>query len=149
MIIQKKVQDKLYSPKFKLHLTLIGLYENVDILFFDKLKSFLQGRKSITLSTNNYEYLDEFYRSFFISIEKSKELKRLRDDLYYLYPCGLNVNFKPHVSLSYGNHSKREKEKIVSSIGKPPKYILMDKVSIVNIDEIKNKWEVLKSINLF
>ena len=147
-LIQKTVQNKLSSPKFNLHITLTGPYMVVDKLFLNSLKTLLKDRKSLLLTTLKYEYTSEFYKSFFISIENSKDLDSLKKDLYLLYPYSSNINSNPHVSLTYGNHSRIEKEKMIAILDKPPKYIFMNRVSIVNVDENNNQWQILKSIKL-
>lgn len=147
-LIQKKVQDKLLSPKFDLHITLSGPYKSFDRYQKNVLKSFAKKRSSLILNTNDYSYSDNFYESFFISVEYSNELKKIREDIYNFFPFNINKNYKPHISLAYGDHSRTKKEELYCNIQKPSRDIIMDKIFLVYVNENIFQWEILEIFHL-
>ena len=55
--IKDKVQGKLISPYFDLHITLAGPYLNIDKTFIYKLRSFGENNSSIMLHAVSYTHL--------------------------------------------------------------------------------------------
>ena len=146
--LQNKVQKELKSPKFNVHITLAGPYKTSDQLFKNSLYNFFKSVSSLKLNLTNYDYRDQVYRSFYISVFESIELKKLRSDINSLFPFNQDEIYSPHISLAYGNHCKNSKEKIISTIKDPPKIIVMNKVSIIDVNENESKWDVIESFNL-
>ena len=146
--LQKEVQKELKSPKFNVHITLAGPYKTNDQLFKNNLYNFFKTVSSLKLNLTNYDCRDQFYRSFYISVFESIELKNLRSDINSLFPFNQEDSYFPHISLAYGNHCKKSKEKIISTFRNPPNIILMNKVSIIDVNENESKWNVLESFNL-
>ena len=108
--IKAKVQSKLKSPIFETHITLAGPYLNIDNIFLNKLKNFAENNSAITLNVGGYDFKQEIFQSFYISIENSPRLKELRRNIYELNNFDLVNNYSPHISLSYGNHQLKEKK---------------------------------------
>ena len=77
----------------------------------------------------------------------------MKDDLVNLksrIDAELNLETKayfPHISLYYGNAEKHMKEKLINLI-EFPKKVMLDKISLVKVDEDINSWEILYSYPL-
>ena len=146
--IKAKVQSQLKSPVFETHITLAGPYMNIDNNFLNKLKTFVESNSVIILNSIGYEFKQEIFKSFYISIENSRNLKELRKNLYELNKFDLGNNYSPHISLSYGNHEIKEKKILISKLPEFNKHIEMSKIAIVEVNEDINLWEILKSFDL-
>ena len=146
--IKAKVQSQLKSPVFETHITLTGPYMNIDNNFLNKLKTFVESNSVIILNSIGYEFKEEIFKSFYISIENSRNLKELRKNLYELNKFDLGNNYSPHISLSYGNHEIKEKKILISKLPEFNKQIKMSKIAIVQVNEDTNLWEILKSFDL-
>ena len=146
--IKAKVQSQLKSPVFETHITLAGPYMNIDNNFLNKLKTFVESNSVIILNSIGYEFKQEIFKSFYISIENSRNLKELRKNLYELNKFDLGNNYYPHISLSYGNHEMKEKKILISKLPEFNKQIEMSKIAIVEVIEDINRWEILKSFDL-
>ena len=63
-LLKDKVQNKLISPCFDLHITLVGPYLNIDKTFIYNLKTFVENNSSIILHVDGYcfnkKYLNHF-----------------------------------------------------------------------------------------
>ena len=90
---------------------------------------------------------DEFFRSLFIDVAQNENLNNLKD----CFESKFNINspkYCPHISLFYGIEDDATKNDIIRKL-KVPKSAIMDKISIVKVDEEIKSWEVLKSYSLF
>ena len=146
--IKAKVQSKLKSPFFETHITLAGPFLKIDNIFLSKLKNFLENNSVIALNVGGYGFKQEVFRSFYISIENSRQLKELRRNFYELNNFDLANNYSPHISLSYGNHEIKAKKEIISNLPELNQPIRMSKIALVEVDEDINLWKILKSFDL-
>ena len=146
--IKDKVQSKLISPYFDLHITLSGPYSDIDKNFICKLKSFAKNNSSIILHVEGYCFRQEMFKSFYLSIKNSSHLKELRKNIYKLNKFDLDRNYSPHISLCYGNHQIKEKKELISKLPKFGKQIRVSKIALVEINEDINKWQILENFYL-
>ena len=146
--IKDKVQSKLISPCFDLHITLLGPYLNIHKTFRSKLKSFAEINSSIILNVDGYGFNQEMFKSFYISIKDSLNLKELRKNISKLNKFDLDINYSPHISLCYGNHQIREKRELISNLPRVNKLIRVSKIALVEINEDINKWQIQESFDL-
>ena len=146
--IKAKVQSKLKSPFFEIHITLAGPYLKIDNNFLNDLKNFAENNSGIMLNSSGYEFKKEIFESFYIKINKSLSLKKLRRDIYELNNFDVANIYTPHISLSYGNHEIKEKKELIPKLPKLNKPIRMSKVALVEVDEDINQWKILDSFDL-
>ena len=146
--IKAKVQSQLKSPIFETHITLTGPYMNIDNNFLNKLKTFVESNSVIILNSIGYEFKQEIFKSFYISIENSRNLKELRKNIYELNKIDSGNNYFPHISLSYGNHEISKKEILISKLPEFNKPIEMSKIALVEVDEDINLWKILECFDL-
>ena len=146
--IKAKVQRKLISPVFDIHITLAGPYLKVDKTFINKLKAFGESNSKIILDVNGYNFKQKMFNSFYISIKNSKSLKQIRKNIYELNEFDLKNNYSPHISLSYGNHGNEEKKILISKLPELYKQIKMSKIALVEVNEDINLWKILESYSL-
>ena len=146
--IKGKVQSKLISPYFDLHITLAGPYLNIDKTFMFKLKSFGERNSSIMLHFDGYCFKQEMFKSFYISIKYSLQLKELRKNISKLNNFKLDNNYSPHISLCYGNHQIEEKKVLITKLPKFNKLIRLSKIALVQINEDVNKWKIEEIFDL-
>ena len=146
--IKAKVQSKLKSPFFETHITLTGPYLNIENIFLNKLENFAENNSAIMLNVCGYDFKQEIFKSFYISIENSYRLKELRRNIYELNSFDLANNYSHHISLSYGKHEIEEKKELISNLPELNKPIRMSKIALVEIDEDINLWKILESFDL-
>ena len=146
--IKDKVQSKLISPCFDLHITLAGPYLYIDKTFISKLKSFGQTNSSIKLIIDGYRFEQERFKSFYISIKDTVHLKELRKNISKLNKFDSDNNYAPHISLCYGDHKIEEKRKLISKLPKLNKLIRVSKIALVEINDYINQWQLHESFEL-
>ena len=146
--IKAKVQSKLKSPFFETHITLTGPCLKIDNIFLNKLKNLAENNSVIKLNVCGYDFKQEIFKSFYISIENSRRLEELRRNIYELNNFDLANNYSPHISLSYGDHEIKAKEKLILNLPELNKPIRMSKIALVEVDEDINLWKILESFEL-
>ena len=146
--IKDKVQSKLSSPYFDLHITLAGPFYNINKNFISKLKSFGETNSSILLHVDGYRFNQEIFKSFYISIRYSLHLQELRKNICILNKFDFNNNYSPHISLCYGNHQIKEKKELISKLPKFNKLIKISKIALVEINDDINQWKIQESFDL-
>tara|TARA_Y100000994_G_C15609181_1_gene408127 strand:- start:54 stop:566 length:513 start_codon:yes stop_codon:yes gene_type:complete len=146
--IKIQVQSVLKSPDFETHITLTGPYLNIDNLFLDKLKTYCDSNTLVLLDIDGYNFQQEKFKSFYISIKNSENLKKLRRNIYKLNELCIENNYSPHISLSYGNHEIKEKKELISKLPKFNNPIKLSKIALVEVDEDINLWKILETFDL-
>ena len=142
--IKAKVQSKLKSPFFETHITLAGPYLKIDKSFLNKLNTIGESYFQIELNVDGYDFKQEMFESFYISIKNSRNLEELRKKIYKFKKFDLENNYSPHISLSYGNHEIKEKKILISKLPELTKTIKISKIALVEVDEDINLWRILK-----
>ena len=145
--LKSKVQNKLQSPNFNVHITLAGPYQSVNKQFIDSMKIFSKSQFSFDLKLNLYDTKIDFYQSFYIPVNYSEDLKKLRSSIYFLKPFLPYENYSPHISLAYGNHLYQDKKELIKVMESPIHSVCMDKVSLVFVNESEENWNILESFN--
>ena len=145
--IKDKVQSKLTSPFFETHITLAGPYSTIDNSFVKQLKAFVENNAGLILNVKGYDFKQEMFESFYISIKNSENLDRFRENIYELKKFDLNREYSPHISLSYGNHEIKEKFRLISKLPVFKKTIQMSKIALVEVGKDIKFWKILAIFN--
>ena len=146
--IKIKVQSELKSTFFETHITLAGPYLKIEKSFLNKLNTIGEINSQIELNVNGYDFKQEMFESFYISIKYSRHLEELRKKIYQLNKFDLEKNYSPHISLSYGNHETKEKKILIAKLPELEKTIKMSKIALVEVDEDINLWKILENFEL-
>ncbi len=145
---KNKVQSILKSPNFAIHITLLGPYFEIDNQFLSQLKIFAQKNSPLDLYLNDFAFQDHIFKSFYISINNSKDLDNLRKALLRINKFNFEKEYKPHISLAYGEHKKNIKKELISKLPKLKDSIKMNKISLVEVNENINLWNILEDFYL-
>ena len=142
-----RINNKLNGPNFDIHLTISGPFKYDEEKQKETFKIISSKFNQIDLQLKGISKTDEFFRSLFIDVAQNENLNNLKDYI----DNNLNIHsfeYCPHISLFYGIEDDAIKNEIIMKF-KAPKSAIMDKISIVKVDEEINSWEVLKSYSLF
>ena len=145
--LYREINNKLNGPNFDIHLTVSGPFSYDEEKQKETFKVISSKFNEIDLQLKGIGKTDEFFRSLFIDVAKNENLNNLKD----CFESKFNINspkYCPHISLFYGTEDDTTKNEIIRKL-KVPKSAIMDKISIVKVDEEIKSWEVLKSYSLF
>lgn len=144
---QQEINNTLKGPKFDLHLTLSGPLLDPDDIHKKRLSELSNLFAPVKINLDGVGMTDEFFQSLFLNIKENSNLLDLKtkiDDVFQLD----NKSYFPHISLYYGNAKKDLKTESVRNIKKTNEVIL-DKISLVSVDETIQSWKVIESFSLF
>ena len=91
---------------------------------------------------------NNFFTSFFIEIKKSSTLINFRNNLRSSLQENQFSSFSPHISLTYGDFSQEDKNKIKNNLGSLRMKFVLNKISIVDVNEDKLSWNIIKTFVL-
>ncbi len=140
--LKEKVNSHLISPNFEIHITLSGPYYEIDDNFINQIKNYCKNNSSINIKLTGYDHKQEIYESFYISVMKSSEINRIRNNLFELKNYSKHKEFTPHISLAYGDHNRKLKEELILKLPKLPLSLTLNQLSIAIVDENIEKWEI-------
>jgi 2'-5' RNA ligase len=145
--LYQKINNKLNGPKFDVHLTISGPFNYDDETQTEIFEDISSKFSKIDLQLKGMNQTDEFFRSLFIDVVENKNLNDLKN--YIDYSFNINaVQYFPHISLFYGIENAAIKNEMIKKF-KTPNSAIIDKLSIVKVDEEIKSWKVLKSYSLF
>jgi len=145
--IKKDTHASLGGPVFEEHITISGPLKKQRIGRITPIKNCLHDLRPITLEVLDYDIKDIYFQSLFLEVKKTKELVLLKKIL----DKGLGLKtarYFPHISLFYGNESKDNKLKLIKSLPSAPKKLILDKISLVDVDENIESWKTRNKILL-
>ena len=146
--IKHIVQKKLKSPKFNIHLTLYGPFEEISNNLVNYLNYLSNNEYSFLINTGNFGLKNLFFESIFISIKKTEKLNKLREKFEEFKNKDLKVLYNPHISLAYGDYKDSEKKKIIADLPQLKKKLKVNKLFVVKVDEKNFLWEKVLTFNL-
>tara|TARA_B100000886_G_C20305252_1_gene441448 strand:- start:357 stop:869 length:513 start_codon:yes stop_codon:yes gene_type:complete len=146
--IKSCVNEKLKGPNFDIHLTLLGPFMSMDNEKINKIKKICTKLKPIEIFASRYAMTNNFFTSFFIEVKKSTTLINFRNELHSSANKNQFTTFSPHISLTYGNFPRKEKNIIKNDLGAIKMKFILNKICVVNVNEDKFSWKIIKTFVL-
>ena len=142
-----QLAKKYGGPVFEPHITLLSSFKGDEETLLKKTEILSQKLKSFKINFKEPRYLNEFFRSLFIAVDYSPELKIVRNiaSKQFIYK---DKDYIPHLSLMYGNYSIESKKKIIFNIKYFPRIFKVNKIYLAHNNEIKYKWRVIRCFKL-
>lgn len=146
--IISSLSKKYNSPMFKPHVTLTGGFTGDEKKLLKKTEELSKMLKPLTVHLGRASYLDEFFRSLFILVERTPELMDACETARMLFGISED-DFVPHMSLVYGNFSAEEKERMIKQTGREFNIkFTADKIHFVFNNEQQLKWPEIAAFPL-
>ena len=146
--IKSRVNKKLKGPNFDIHLTLLGPFMLMDKDKINEIKNTCTTLKPIEIFAKRYMMKNNFFTSFFIEIKKSSILLNFRNKLLSSNHKNQFNAFSPHISLTYGDFSRKEKNIMQNELGSLKMKYILNKICIVDVNEDKFSWKIIKTFIL-
>ena len=136
----------LKSPFFHPHVTLCGgFYGNYKNILY-KAEKISRILKPFDIRFNNIGSSNQFFYSIFLNVILDDKLKIARETACKYFNDKKKI-YKPHLSLAYGNFSFKQKEIAINKNININGFFI-DKITLVNNNEIDLKWTILKKFKL-
>ena len=150
VVLENKIEtlaNQYGGPKFDPHITLLGSFVDDESILLNKTENLSKKIRSFKIILDQVRYLNEFFRSLFIEIKFSEELKSARNTAAKEFRWK-DKNYIPHLSLMYGNYNNQIKTDIIKTMGTLPRYLKVNKIHLAHNDEINFKWKVIESFKI-
>jgi 2'-5' RNA ligase len=128
------------APVFKPHMTVLG---NIDRELDDIQKAVEMVAKDtgkLTLSLGPISFSTTYYQSVLVRVNSTAQLMQLNLDIKKLLDIENNV-FMPHISLMYGNHDMKTREKIAAGIKLQSSTFIASEIVIIPEKSEPKEWE--------
>ncbi len=152
--VREKLQKIIYSlssnfrgPKIMPHVTLVSSFLGHEKDLLQKTEMLSKRITRFKIFFGRIDTLQEFFRSIFLEVKFTVELKKTRDIICNRLNWFDNDYF-PHLSLAYGDYNKKEKQKMISTINILPDGFSVDHIFLAHNDEINLKWKVIQGFPL-
>lgn len=146
--IKHKVNVELKGPPFDIHITLSGPLAGFSKkLISVNLETISRNFQRFNITPLCYVAKDKFYESLHIGVLNSKDLQDLVSYLNNTFNI-YSENFYPHISLFYGDCLHTSKLRIIESLPKLPKHLLLNSISLVYVNENIDLWEIQENFYL-
>ena len=146
--IKRIVNNHLKGPNFSIHLTTIGPFLKLDKKEFKKLEKISRNIKKFRIELIGYKFSNQKFTSFYIKVRKTKYLIKIKNKFSKTKYKKQNKKYSPHLSLYYGIRDNKIKENVIKKLPKLNKFVTIDKICIVDVNEKINKWKIIKTIKL-
>lgn len=146
-LIHKKVNEVFMGPFFEVHITISGPLVSLDQDIIDRFLSLPEKLRPIEIIPEKYSFTDEEKRSLFIDIEKTASLMNLKRDIDLEFNI-TDLNYRPHISLFYGEESAKHKKELISKLPEILHRIKLNRLSLVRTDLGVDLWRIEKEVFL-
>jgi len=143
-----RLSNKYNTPMFKPHVTLIGGFDISEKDAISKTTEIAKNLKPYSIKINNLLYLNEYYKSLFLKVEKTKDVIKANFLARKIFNDERNEEYFPHLSLMYGNSSNQIKEKIISEIKEINLEFGVDKIHLFSTANGPENWYKVKEFDL-
>lgn len=116
----KALSKKYDTPVFTPHVTVVGGLKASKAELVPLVDTLASSITPFTIKLSKAGYLNTFYQALFIHVEENEDLSNLHKKACHFFDCPdkYKNNYMPHLSLLYGELSKKEKERILNNIGR-------------------------------
>jgi 2'-5' RNA ligase len=127
---------------------LCGPFSHFDSPELKKLSNISKRFDPFKIYLEEVQTKEKFYQSLFIKIIEKEDLLGLKNhiDSEFMMP---KKNFFPHISLFYGKETEEKKAEAISKTINMNNSFVLDKISLVDVDEEINSWKIFKTYALF
>ena len=135
------------TPKFEPHVTLLGEVEKYKkqrmISWTSSLSRLI---KPFEIKLDGVDYRGETFKSLFIKVEESRDIMHANFTAKKVF--GLEFDYKPHLSLLYGDIDQRIKKAIITELGDFDLSFAADKIHLYSTRGEPKKWHKIDEFKL-
>ena len=145
--IIKNLSQRYGVTEFPCHITVYGLVNAELEVVEEAVKTSISNLKPFIVRKSGIEYSDDIWKSLFINIELTAELRLINKKLTQKLVHYDKYEFLPHISLIYKKMAEYEKRKIIDAM-KIKNEFAIDKIAILEFSENIQDWKIIRSFKL-
>lgn len=129
------------APIFQSHCTLLSSIEYDPTFTAQECKDHMKQNLPITLRTNSISHSNNFWKSVYVNLESTRQLKGIQSNLSLWFKHG-PYDFNPHLSLIYKKLDQNIKQEIATTLRTKNTYTF-DRIILVKTGQNIQKWETI------
>lgn len=133
------------GPIFKPHMTVLGSVDRKLNDIQEAVETVANNTEKLTLSLGPVSFSTTYFQSVLVRINSTAQLMQLNLDIKKLLDIENNV-FMPHISLIYGNHDMKTREKIAAKIELQNNSFVANEIVIIPEKPEPKEWEPIVTI---
>lgn len=149
--IVSRLSDKLDTPRFIPHLTLVEDMERSAGDLAEVLDSHFAGETAFSTPVTGIHGLPQFFRSLYAAFEAEGRLRALKMRAVDAFGVGSVESFMPHISLAYGV-SQEQRTAVEAGLRQEldGKFIRFDAIAVVNSAQsiAIEDWKIVHTLRL-
>jgi 2'-5' RNA ligase len=139
------LSQKYDSPRFNPHMTILGTVDRKLEDVQNAAKVLVGKLSNLKLSLGPVSFSTTYYQSVFVRVISTTQLMQLNLDLKKSLNLENSV-FMPHISLFYGDHDMKTREKIASGTKIEPVTFSISKLLIIPENSTPLEWQPVATI---
>jgi 2'-5' RNA ligase len=112
-----RLSERFGTPTFEPHVTLLGGLVGAEKDIVSRISEIVKTMRPIEIRTSTLHSQDDYFRQFFVQVDKSRPLMETRARVKVLAGGRRERPYSPHISLMYGNVGHQEREALVMEMG--------------------------------
>lgn len=146
----RQLAEQYDAPDFEPHITLLGgLTDTNQAELIEHTNTLAESLYPLKLKMTTADYLDTFFQCLFIHVEQSMALMHAREHAERIFEKEPEEDYMPHISLLYSSIDRKEKERILTSLGREYQLSFRaNRLSLVNTSGEVENWKIVHSADL-
>ncbi len=147
--IIRALSQRYGTPRFAPHVTLLGqtLKPRREIIAITR--EVASEHDAIPIELTQPAYTSDYVRSLFIEAEPSNALLAARELAVERFGMSVKYDFRPHLSLLYGDLSEAQKQAIIANLGSNfPRRFFAESIDVYATEGRPEQWRLVESVAL-
>jgi 2'-5' RNA ligase len=147
--IIRALSERYGTPRFAPHVTLLGqtLKPRREIIAITR--EVASEHEAIPIKLMQPAYTSDYFRSLFIEAEPSNALLAARKLAVERFGLSAKYDFRPHLSLLYGDLCEAQKQAIIANLGNNfPRRFFAESIDVYVTEGRPEQWRLVESVAL-
>jgi 2'-5' RNA ligase len=115
--IIERLSERFGTPTFDPHVTLLGGLLGPEQELVTRISQIVRSMRPIPIQTTTLHSQADYFRQFFVQVEKSRPLMETRGRVKVLAGSRRERPYSPHVSFMYGDVPYQDRETLLMEMG--------------------------------
>jgi len=112
-----RLSERFGTPTFEPHVTLLGGLHGGERDIVKRISEIVRSMRPIEIRTSTLHSQEDYFRQFFVQVEKSRQLMETRGRVKVLAGGRRERPYSPHISFMYGSVPYQDRETLLMEMG--------------------------------
>ena len=145
----KTLGERFGGPRFTPHITVFGRISGEENVLSNKVLELSRKLQNFKVRPKELTGESYYFRSFYIALNQSAELIRIGQIASELLQTKLSPNYRPHLSLLYGNQIRKHRDSLKNELSASiPTEFIIDRLQLVRLQVSVADWQAITTCEL-